>query len=62
MDFDSPVKIIGVGNPYRGDDAVGLFVAKQLRDRVLTGVEVYENFGEVTTMIELMERTLKPVR
>lgn len=51
----TPVYIIGVGNPYRGDDAVGLFIAKQLKDASPVGVEVFENYGEAATMIELME-------
>jgi hydrogenase maturation protease len=42
--------VIGVGNAYRGDDAAGLVVARQLRDR---GVEAVEQEGEPVALVEL---------
>ena len=53
MDHNSPVLVIGVGNPYRGDDAVGLFVARKIKDLAPLNVEVYENYGEVASLVEL---------
>lgn len=45
--------IIGVGNDYRGDDAVGLFVARRLRKRLKGGVEIVERSGEGASLIEV---------
>lgn len=47
--------IIGVGNPDRGDDAVGRAVAQQLKGRVPEGVEVLEEEGEMTALLEHLE-------
>ena len=44
--------IIGIGNPDRGDDAVGRIVAARLRDRVGGGISVVEVDGEATDLIE----------
>jgi hydrogenase maturation protease len=47
--------IIGVGNPDRGDDAVGRIAAKWLRGRIDDGIEILESDGEVTALIECLE-------
>jgi hydrogenase maturation protease len=48
------VLVIGVGNAYRGDDAVGLFVAQRIRELGLAGgVEVIEADGEGTELMEV---------
>ena len=39
------LKVIGVGNEWRGDDAVGLWVARRLKAAALTGVEIFETLG-----------------
>jgi hydrogenase maturation protease len=44
--------VIGVGNPYRGDDAVGLAVAEGLRARALAGVEIVECEQEPTRLLD----------
>ena len=44
--------VIGVGNAFRGDDGVGLVVARQLSELVLPGVTVLEQSGEGTTLME----------
>lgn len=44
--------VIGVGNDYRGDDAVGLIVARRLRDLNWPHVEVIESDGEFTKLME----------
>jgi hydrogenase maturation protease len=46
------VVVIGVGNAYRGDDAVGLAVAERLRARVREGVEVVECEQEPTRLLD----------
>jgi hydrogenase maturation protease len=36
------IRIIGIGNPFRGDDAAGLLVARRLRDLASDRAEVIE--------------------
>lgn len=40
------IKIIGVGNPFRGDDAAGRIAARTLRAMALPGVTALEATGE----------------
>ncbi len=47
--------VIGIGNPYRGDDAAGLCIAQQLMDKVPEGVSVLVNFGEISELLDLMK-------
>lgn len=46
------VLIIGVGNEYRRDDAVGLVVARALKYKTLSGVTVLESTGAGADLIE----------
>lgn len=48
----SHVLVIGVGNEYRHDDAVGLAVARALKNKSLSGATVLESTGEGTDLIE----------
>jgi hydrogenase maturation protease len=50
----TPVVVIGVGNPYRGDDGVGLAVAERVRGRV-PGVDVVECEQEPTRLLDAWE-------
>jgi hydrogenase maturation protease len=52
-DAGTPVRVlvVGVGNPYRRDDGVGIAVARALRALALPGVEVCERCGEGTDLI-----------
>lgn len=43
---DPRILIIGVGNEYRSDDAVGLLVARRLRELTLNNARVVEESGE----------------
>ena len=43
--------IIGIGNPDRGDDAVGRAVAARLRTRIPGNVRVVESDGEATNLL-----------
>jgi hydrogenase maturation protease len=52
MDLQTPKLVIGVGNWYRSDDAVGLVVARKLRAMNLPGVQVKEESGEGVTLME----------
>ena len=44
--------IIGLGNEYRRDDAVGLVVARRLREAALESVLVLEETGEGASLLE----------
>ena len=44
--------VIGVGNPYRNDDAVGLVVARRIRELNLRDVMVIEASGEGASLLE----------
>jgi hydrogenase maturation protease len=46
------LKVIGVGNAWRGDDAVGLLVARRLKEDQLPEVEIAECRGTVTAVRE----------
>lgn len=48
--------IIGIGNPFRSDDAAGLLVARALRDKAPQGVVVLEENGEPASLIEAWDR------
>lgn len=45
--------IIGIGNAFGGDDAVGLVVARMLKEKALPGVRIVEASGEATSLIEV---------
>lgn len=47
--------IIGVGNEERGDDAVGLLVARELRKKTLPGVTVHEVHSDLTLLLNAWE-------
>lgn len=54
----APPLVVGIGNPDRGDDAIGLRVARRLRERVPKTIEVVETDGEPTRLLDLLaERT-----
>jgi len=46
------LKVVGIGNAWRSDDAVGLVVARRLREVLPESVEVLEREGEPTGLIE----------
>jgi hydrogenase maturation protease len=47
--------IIGIGNPDRGDDAVGCEVVRLLRRRLPAGVELVHHVGEATAILNDLE-------
>ncbi len=49
---NSRLKVIGVGNAWRGDDAVGLLVARRLKEDQLPRVSVAECRGTATAVLE----------
>ena len=48
----TPIKIIGLGNAWRGDDAAGLMVARRLRQENLPQVEIAESPGSGDSILE----------
>ena len=52
MPADARILVIGVGNEYRSDDAVGLVVARRLRQLSIGNVTVIEASGEGTDLME----------
>jgi hydrogenase maturation protease len=47
----SPVLVIGIGHPDRGDDAIGRIVAGRLRRRAPAGMTVLDLDGEATGLL-----------
>lgn len=52
MTDDLSIKIIGVGNAFRGDDGAGVAVARAMQTKGLPGVAVVEATGEGASLIE----------
>ncbi len=44
--------IIGVGNPYRGDDGVGRYVVRQLEGKLPSASRASESSGEALSLME----------
>jgi len=51
--------VIGIGNPYRGDDAAGVLVVRQLAaaGRCPPGTEIVEHTGEPTGLLAIWAHT-----
>jgi hydrogenase maturation protease len=49
------LRVVGVGNAWRRDDAVGLVVARHLRELLPREVEVLEHEGEPTALIDVWD-------
>jgi len=47
-----PILIIGIGNAYRGDDAVGLRIAQEIKKKSLDHVNVIEQSGEGISLMD----------
>lgn len=44
--------IIGIGNPFRSDDAAGIALARRFRERILPGVRIIEETGEGAALLD----------
>ena len=55
------IKVIGVGNPWRGDDAVGLMVARCLRQENLPQTEIVESPGTGGAVTEAWENAARVI-
>jgi len=49
------VLVIGIGNEYRADDAVGILLAREIKSVNLPHVHVIEQCGEGATLIDIWE-------
>lgn len=49
------IRVIGVGNAWRGDDAVGLLAARRLRECLKPPVQVLEAEGDGLALLDLMD-------
>jgi len=49
------ILIIGLGNEYRQDDGVGLYVARKLREKNLPQASIVEATGEAAALMELWQ-------
>lgn len=49
--------VIGIGNPDRGDDAVGLIVAQRVKAQRLPGVHVIEHNGDPGSLLDCLGST-----
>ena len=45
-------RLICIGNYYRQDDALGLFIGKHPKIKSQSNIEVFENFGDAFALIE----------
>lgn len=54
MDVTPDVLVIGIGNPFRGDDGIGIRVAREVQQRALPGVVIMECAGEGAELFELL--------
>lgn len=46
------IVVIGIGNPYRGDDGAGVAVGRKISELSITGVTVMIRDGEAARLIE----------
>lgn len=52
MTIKHPILVIGVGNDFRSDDAVGLYVAREINKKGLKNTTIIEGINDGTSMIE----------
>lgn len=50
-----PILVVGIGNPHRGDDAVGVLVARRLQALQLPDVSVIESNGDASKLMAAWE-------
>lgn len=55
MTREIAIRVIGIGNEFRGDDAIGLYVVRDLQSRGPDGLEFSLLDGEATALMDAME-------
>ena len=53
----SSTLVIGIGNEFRSDDAIGILVARATAERKLPGIEVIEQSGEGTALMDAWSKS-----
>ena len=53
--------VVGVGNPERGDDALGWAVVSLLEGRLLAGIEALHRSGEATAILKERDCRTSPL-
>ena len=48
----SDIRLIGVGNEFRRDDGIGIFIVRHHRLKRIPGIQVLEERGEATTLMD----------
>jgi hydrogenase maturation protease len=54
LSHETSITVVGIGNEFRGDDAVGLMVLRQLKGSTPTGARLIELAGDESHLLELM--------
>lgn len=57
----NPVRVIGIGNEWRGDDGAGLAVARRLAALSPPGMDVLESGGEPLSLMDLWQGAARVV-
>lgn len=55
-DIIGDIIIVGIGNPYRGDDAAGWAVIDGLKDTIGSAIELIKERGGVAELIDIFSR------
>ncbi len=53
MSNDTEILVIGIGNEFRGDDAIGLLTARLLKEKLSSQITILEESGEGTRLMEV---------
>ena len=61
MERVNSVRVIGVGNPLAGDDAVGTHIVHKLMDYPMPGVDLIDAGPAGLSLLELLEGTEKAI-
>ncbi|WP_455379680.1 hydrogenase maturation protease [Petrachloros mirabilis] len=50
-----PLRVIGLGNTWRGDDAAGLHAVRSLRERLGDSADIIESEGDGLALLDLIQ-------
>ena len=51
------MRIIGLGNPYRGDDGVGPLIAQRIKRKEISGIEVLDWIMDAVALLDMWKDT-----
>ncbi|MFH1374904.1 MAG: hydrogenase maturation protease [bacterium] len=49
----NPITVVGIGNAYRSDDGVGLYIAERIRSLALNGVKAVVGIGDGFALVDI---------